>query len=539
MKAIKYMRWSSDKQSRGSSLDRQAAEIDGMLAGQDWSVVDTVIDEGVSAYSGANMFEGKLAKLREHFLREGGDGYVLIAEQIDRISRLDTITVIEFFIEMTRTGLTIALADNKMIVDAKSLKNQTAQLEEIVREANRANREAQVKGNRSRGAWKKMRLAGRKVHTSSTCPAWLFLIDKSRSAFGIREEKAQIVRDIFRAYIEGKSKRAIARDLNERNVPPFRGAKLGWQPSAIVALLSSRSVIGEYQHRSNGENVGDPDPTYFPQIVSNEMWQQAIDARHAKVMTGRGRDIRHRNVLSDLAVCGVCGWRMRMNRKTARAKPGHATTYVQCSNYDLRKGCSHKKMHRLDPIENALLDKILTLALDDQVWSNNTALSDLSSRLANMRRALDDLSTRLGNLVREVERRPSDRVQTRLEELEDEERNLLIAIASIEEQIALARGAVSPPEHLRRVADIRADLTRNDDEGLRARMTVKKALNDLVEKIEVQPSGIANAMLKEGLRHISIRPSGEVWDFDLKHRERLSLTQDRAVRAYLDRLQKT
>ncbi|KIU27216.1 hypothetical protein SR41_11015 [Sphingomonas melonis] len=537
MQAIKYMRWSSEKQSKGSSFARQTRRIDEMAAAQGWPIVDTVVDEGVSAYSGANMFEGGLAKLRERFVREGGSNHVLIVEQLDRLSRLDTVTVIEFFITMTRTGLTIALADSRMIIDATSLRNQTAQLEEIVRESHRANREGQVRADRSSGAWQTMREEGRKVHTSSTCPAWLELIN-DRYDFRIREDRADVVRDIFRWYSDGMSKRNIARKLNECKIPPFRGAKLGWQPTAVVALINNRAVIGEYQHqnRKTGDKIGDPDPAYFPPIITNEEWQRAHDPRQKKIMVGRGREIHHRNVLQDLAYCQKCGWRMRMNRKTARAKASYVTTYLQCSNYDLRKGCDHRKMHRLDYIEAALLDHILTHALDDQVWSDETAVPALNAKLANERRELDDLSTRLANILSELERRPSERVQARRDALEAEEDALLARITETEAALVMARGAVTPQEHIRRVAEIRADMGRDDDEGLKARKTIKLALNDIIDRIDIGEDGRAHVRVKSGLRSITIHPGGEVWDYDFIHRGRDLPVLDCAMGDYVRRV---
>ncbi len=537
LRAVKYMRWSSEKQSKGSSLSRQTRKIDEFCAAMSWPIVEEYLDEGVSAYSGANMYEGHLAKLRERFAREGGDGWVLVVEQLDRLSRLDTITVIEFFIAMTRTGLTIALADGRMIVDANSLRNQTAQLEEIVRESHRANREGQVKSDRSRGAWQEMRENGVKVHTSGTCPAWLTLND-DRTEFKVREDRAEIVRFIFRDYVAGVSKREIARKLNANGVEPFRGAKLGWQPTAVIALINSRAVIGEYQHmnRKQGEKIGDPIPDYFPQIVDDELWQQAHDTRLTKVMKGRGREIHHRNILDGIALCGVCGWRMRMNRKTARAKASYVTTYVQCSNYDLRKGCGHKKMHRVDRYEAGVLDHLLTLALDDQVWSDDAKVPVIASKLAGLRRDLDDLNTRLANVVAEVERRPSDRVRARLEELEGEEDRMLQTIAETERELQLAKGSVSPAEHIKRVADIRADMARDDEAGVKARKTIKLALNDVVERIRFFPSGIALASVKHSLKQLRLYPDGRVSVLDMRHPDRkYEHIGDPAMIEYLER----
>ena len=538
LRAIKYMRWSSDKQSKGSSFARQNKKIDELCERMGWEIVETHVDEGVSAYSGANMLEGHLAKLRERFVREGGDGWVLCVEQLDRLSRLDTITVIEFFIAMTRTGLTIAIGNGMMVVDAASLRNQTAQLEEIVRESHRANREGDVKSERSRGAWDEMRELGIKVHTSGTCPAWLTL-NKERTKFTVVEERAEIVRQIFRDYAAGMGKRQIAKKLNDAGVKPFRGAKLGWQHSAIGALIANRGVIGEYQHqsRATGEKIGDPISDYFPQIVDNELWQLAHDTRSERFMSVKGREVQHRNILEGVAVCAHCGSRMSMNRKTQSKKATYTYTYLRCSQAELNAaGCHNRRMRPLERYETGILDHLLGLALDDQVWSDETKVPVLAAKVADLRRDLDDLNTRLANVVSEIERRPSDRLSARLVELEAEEAKLLGIISEAEQELNLARGAVSPAEHLKRVNDIRADMARDDEAGTKARKTIKIAINDIVDRVEFRDDGFVFVSVKHSFASLRIYPDGRVAKLDMRHPARdYPEVVDPAMRAYLDR----
>ena len=100
----------------------------------------------------------------------------------------------------------------------------------------------------------------------------------------------------------------------------------------------------------------------------------------------------------------------------------------------------------------------------------------------------------------------------------------------------LARGAATPAEHIRRVAEIRADMGRDDDEGLKARKTIKLALNDIIDRIDVGQDGRAHVSVKAGLRSITIHPDGSVWDFDFIHRGRELPRQEGPMADYVRRM---
>lgn len=54
MQAIGYVRWSSEKQTRGSSLARQEATISRFCNEIGWEIAEWHRDEGVSAFFGTN-----------------------------------------------------------------------------------------------------------------------------------------------------------------------------------------------------------------------------------------------------------------------------------------------------------------------------------------------------------------------------------------------------------------------------------------------------------------------------------------------------
>jgi len=61
-------------------------------------------------------------------------------------------------------------------------------------------------------------------------------------------------------------------------------------------------------------------------------------------------------------------------------------------------------------------------------------------------------------------------------------------VAELQTALKAAQGAVSPEAHIRRVAAIRGDLYHADEQRRSfARRTVKLALNDIIERVEILP----------------------------------------------------
>ncbi|MEU0814189.1 recombinase family protein [Streptomyces mirabilis] len=68
----------------------------------------------------------------------------------------------------------------------------------------------------------------------------------------IIEKEAEIVREVFRRYLDGESPLGIAQDLAARGVTTSKGKT--WQPENVRHLLSSNFVAGVRIHQ--GEEVG-------------------------------------------------------------------------------------------------------------------------------------------------------------------------------------------------------------------------------------------------------------------------------------------
>ena len=584
MRVVLYLRWSREKQGSGSTIPRQTGAIRAYANEKGWPLPpenDWLRDEGVSGFKGNNMAPaGALGQFTDRVCREGAHGTVLLCEQLDRLSRKKPGEVLEWFFRVTNAGLTIALADNKMLVDQVSIRNQADQLRALLDDTERANAESARKSVLLRGAWAAIRdgmevrierpgriiavqhrqslgnpvdrgvditvktkrgsdtyelttladgftptvgdflehdiLLGsvkRKVHVSATCPGWLAL-SPCRRFFEPVPEKVAVLERIFTLYAEGKAKTAIARILNGEVTSTFRGGD-GWQGSAVKALIESRSVIGEYQHmsRARGTTIGDPVPDYFPQVISNELWQAANTPRSGHKREGRGRSITVRNLFADVARCAECGAKMYFLRKPR--KNGRDDAYLQCATYFLNKHdesgeprCRERMMWHYRPILDTLLDKLLVLALDDQHFSNDAEVAELGRQIADQKRVIDDLGTQLDNMAQNMTGSTSPRLRARFDALEKDEGEARETLAKLQDQLAIARGAVDPAVHVKRVATIHGDIDDEGDNGLKARTIIRDALNGLIARMQFDTAGFVHIELIASQRYIAIEHDG-------------------------------
>lgn len=535
MKAISYIRWSSEKQAKGSSLARQKRANADFIDTMKWQFDSEIIDAGTSAWTGSNLSDlAAFGQFISKCEREGGKGYVLVVEQIDRISRLNTLDVILTFERLTKTGLTIALSDSRMVVDTFTLRNQSAQLQHIASQSERANSESNHKSQRIREAWQIMRDNKEPTHCSSTCPAWLRL-DEARLKFSVRGDKALIVNEIFDLYIAGTGKRGIARILNDRAEPTFRGGN-GWSGSSVASILHNRAVIGEYQHCVTRKAVGDPVADYFPAVMSNAKFAEANGKRHSRVMASHSHVAKLTNLLSDIARCSECGGKLIFSNK-ARKASGQPVAYLKCDNNMRSRGCTVSKMMPYFPLESAVLDALLDRILDDQHFQIDDDVQLLNNAIADQEREVADLGNRMETVANNLEKIGDDeRLLTRYRTLKNDENAAKARLTELRIDMAKARGKVSSREHIKRVSDIRASLN-DEDSATQARKLIKMALNDHIERLECALgdrravahllAGVAVIFFQDGkVIHYDLHKAGR----DLSHRE------DREViEAYLER----
>lgn len=332
-RAYSYVRFSSLKQARGGSFERQlrltraycerlGLELDEGL---------TLHDLGVSAFWGANSQTGALRGFLDA-CKAGkvGTGSLLIVESLDRLSRDETLEALKLFRDVLREGVTIiTLQPEREYLPGKT---DDFSIMEALFIFSRAHEESTLKSHRAKEGWKRRKERARKegLRMIRSCPFWVGVDEGGK--FYLKEREAEVVRLVFGLCLGGVGVPAMVKELLRRGVPHPGGR--GWAISSVHRMLSAPAAAGDFQprrqeerrteRRVNGEKVVDrkkvyvPDGEvirgYYPAAVSREDWEAARAALDGR-MKNKGRVYGERGeyVFLGLVKDATTGTRMRMH----------------------------------------------------------------------------------------------------------------------------------------------------------------------------------------------------------------------------------
>ena len=531
MKAVIYARWSSLEQGKGSSLERQLDLCEHFCAEQGWEILDRLRDEGKSAYTGANLQVGKLAEFTKRVENQLlPDDVVLVVEQLDRISRLPPGQVIAWIQKVIGHGLTIATANDKLVLDSRKLESDPIGIVSTVFNAFRAFQESKHKSDRIAESWRIRRKAaesdGKPI--TSICPAWLSL-DRKTGRFSEIPERVEIVKRIFREYDEGFGKRKIASRLNAERIAPWgRGDSKGdgWHPSYVQKILSNTAVLGEYQPhtRPRGgkrEPSGDPIPNYFPAIIDEVSFARANSGR--KRLPGGASKGNLSNLFSGLTRCAVCGGKMTYVKKQSagarrKNRAGDYTwsvsddqSYLVCGRAIRHLECDNRNHFNYQKVEAGVVETVNHLVLDDEQFERPDEALKVEQELVALERQQASRrakSQRLLEAYSETDNAGAKRMWLETENsiAEHEQR-----LTELREQFLTAKGAVSPVEHVRRIKRFVGQINDADtDIRLDARRKTMTAMNAVIDFISFDTNRKAAVVFMGGAHNIKLSDKGAV-----------------------------
>lgn len=508
MDCIIYIRWSSAVQAQGSSLVRQRDDCRRHAERHGWNVVDELIDDGVSAYSGAHVKVGALAKfISAANMGQWSSGITLLMERLDRLSRQGFDDTYELIKQLGKAGVTIATVDGDRLYRPNAAPGMTEVMEILIK-ASLAHEESEKKAARLASAWKAKRdrlSAGESLVMTSRAPAWLRVegVGGDRR-FVVVPERGEVVKRIFEDTARGIGKATIARDLNREGVPTFGRAE-GWHPSYVQKILNNPSVLGEMQPGSKPRSgkrqlTGDPIPGYYPAVVDAGLHARATAsmAGRARRSTGRGRSLV--NLLSGIAKCRECGSAMTFRGKGLKQRASGAWVredYLICDSYQRGKGCTNGTHFNYVALEARVLDSALSVAMRDDHFAAPAEVIALEQAIAERARDRDGKRTRAATAMTlhlESGRPEPKAAWLDLSAAADADDDL---IEELRGKLIVARGAVPPAQHAKRVRELRGQLEAVDeDDRFAARTRVMGALHELVETI--------TCGTKEGRPHVEM-----------------------------------
>ena len=304
-KVAGYARVSTDSEEQLTSYEAQVDYYTKYIrSNPDWEFVDVYTDEGISATN---------TRHRDGFNRMIADALagkidLIVTKSVSRFTRntVDSLTAVRKLKEhgtevyFEREGIYTFDSKGELLITIMS---------SLAQEESRSISENVTWGQRKRFADGKVSL-----------PYKSFL-GYRKGPDGLPEivpEEAEIVREIYKLFVQGKTVNWIATHLTSKGIPTPRG-KEKWQTSTIESILTNEKYKGsavlqkkftvDFLSKKMKVNEGEV-PQYIvdqshPAIIGPEEWQKVQNEMAVRKAKGK-----HHNSLSPFSakiVCGDCG----------------------------------------------------------------------------------------------------------------------------------------------------------------------------------------------------------------------------------------
>lgn len=305
LRGATYRRISLDMAGDAAGVARQAEDIDALVRARGIRVSDQhrYVDNDISAYKGASRegFDRLMAAVR------AGDIDVIVVTYLNRLLR-NRRERLEVYEELRQRGVSVLCVKGPEI----DLTTASGRLVAgVLGEVDSFEVEQLIERSQRR----------------ALADARGGVVPKGRRAFGydpsgeIIGREARWVKDAYRELLAGATLLGIAEGLNKRQVPTVQGGV--WSKQGVRFLLLNARYAGLREFR------GELYPGTWKAIVDEATWRQAC-----AVLNNPGRRTApwpgRRHLLSDIALCGVCGASVRAGVRQRRGKQTANTRLYNC-----------------------------------------------------------------------------------------------------------------------------------------------------------------------------------------------------------------
>lgn len=317
-RAISYQRWSTTKQNDGDSQDRQDSTAQEFCRRHKLELVDTIRDQGVSAFRGSNV-KAQLGRLIESYQTgEISKDVILIVDDYSRLTRMDASDAMMLFLDLIVSGITLGIARHDTFINKPIYDQNTAIPLTSLIGLSAANQESQQKSHAVKQAYKaraRRLQAGEKIPLASV-PFWI-----DRETRQILDDKRPVVERLVSLFREGNSYLKTASILNSEGFTTPKGSI--WRQSNVQNILDNPALYGAVRF---GDEVTED---FFEPVITKTQWDLFEDQkakRRRNPASVRG-DIA--NLFSRSLTCAKCGGPMFVS---STKKPNKTYRYVQCAD---------------------------------------------------------------------------------------------------------------------------------------------------------------------------------------------------------------
>ena len=403
LRVAAYCRVSTDYEEQTSSYQTQIEHYTDVIEKKpDWVLAGIFADDGISATSTKN---------REQFnnmIQACKDGKIdmIITKSISRFAR-NTVDCLNYIRELK--ALNIPVFFEKESINTMDAKGEVL----ITIMASLAQQESESLSQNVRLGIK-YRFQQGKVMVNANC----FLgYDKDEDGhLVINPEQAEVIKRIFREYLEGASCQQIARGLERDGVPTARGNNR-WHDSGIRRILENEKYMGDallqktytvdFLNKKRARNNGDV-PQYYVEddheaIIPKELFmkvQEEMSRRGSLIdCNGRKRGFSSNHCFSGLIYCAECGERFRRihwNNHGCKSVVWRCITRV-----DKAGDCCARTVHETE-LKNSFI-----VALNQLIADSDSYLPVLQKNIASVLMTMnpesaESIQARISTLQKEI-----------------------------------------------------------------------------------------------------------------------------------------
>ena len=396
LRVAAYARVSTDNEEQLNSYESQKKYYtEKIMTNSNWDFVGIYADEGIS---------GTQDYKREEFMNMINDGLndkydLLLTKSISRFARntLDTLKYVRLLKEHN-----IAIFFEEEGINTLEMTGELL----LTILSSVAQQESETISNHVKLGLKMKSERGELVGFNS-CYGYSY--DSKTNMMEIVENEAQIVRLIFKLYLQGHGCDYISNRLNEMGISKKKPGK--WSSGTVLGIIKNEKYIGDViqgktftidaishkRLRNFGESEKWHIKDHHEAIISREDFEKAEEIRKSRCgIRSTGRRLGNKGkkyTMSGKIKCGFCG--TSYSRRRMYSKAGEIVIWDCIKNIDRGAiGCSKSKAIRESIIEKAFIDSY-NLLCNAKDLNMNEILSTIKKAMES-----DDNKAKLVNLNR-------------------------------------------------------------------------------------------------------------------------------------------
>lgn len=413
-KVAAYARVSTAKEEQEDSFERQVAHYTKLiLSNPEWTMVEVYKDPGIT---------GTKAEKRPDFLRmiedcRAGKIDKILVKSVSRFAR-NTVDALNYIRELRDMNISVQF-------ESENIDTMTAGGEVLLTIlAAMAEQESRTMSNNIKWAYqKKFEKGDVTINTGLMLGYYKAGKDADgKTVYGIVEEEAEIIRRIFREYLNGSTVTQIMHGLEADGIKTKRGTDV-WHHSVITGILTNEKytgnaylgktykpdVLSKKRYRNDGEKA----PMYYaenthPAIITMEMFNMAkmeMERRKEEKTKAVGSSrYTSKYPMSGLLICGSCGSRLRRHvRRVGSGKTvpswgcanrivnGRAVCDSHHINEDVLYATYHAAVDAMIEDAGAIIGKLQTETEAEMQPSNKAAIDEVEQQIIELQERVLDL----------------------------------------------------------------------------------------------------------------------------------------------------